>query len=83
MSVKIDLPPEVEANLAAQAASLGVSFDEHLRHVLVEWARAPRSKPMTPRERATFWRDSVKGLPATKPLSDRAISRESIYAERG
>ena len=83
MSVKIDLPPDIEANLAAQAASLGISLDEHLRHVLEERARAPRSKPMTPEERATFWRDSVKGLPDTKPLSDEAISRESIYAERG
>jgi hypothetical protein len=25
----------------------------------------------------------VSGLPETKPLSDEAISRESIYAERG
>ena len=42
MSVKIDLPPDIEANLAAQAASLGISLDEHLRHVLEERARARR-----------------------------------------
>jgi len=83
MSVKIDLPPDVEASLAAQAALLGVSLDEHLRHVLEALARVPRGKPMTPEERAKFWRDGVKGLPTTKPLSDEAISRERIYAERG
>ena len=83
MSVKIDLPPEVEASLAAQAAALGISLDEHLRHVLEERASAPRSKPMTPEERATFWRDTAGGLRGTKPLSEEAISRESIYTERG
>jgi hypothetical protein len=36
-----------------------------------------------PVERATRWRESVAGLPDTKPLSDEAISRESIYAEHG
>jgi hypothetical protein len=33
-------------------------------------------------ERVKLWRD-VSGLPDTEPLSDEAISRESIYAERG
>jgi hypothetical protein len=35
----------------------------------------------TPAERVKLWRD-VSGLPDTKPLSDEAISRESIYSER-
>jgi hypothetical protein len=38
---------------------------------------------MSPAERAAAWRDSVKGLPASEPLSDEAISRENIYAGRG
>jgi len=83
MSVKIDLPPEVEANLAAQAAALGIPLDEHLRHVLEERASIPRSKPMTSEERAAFWRDTAGGHRGTKPLSDEAMSREVIYAERG
>jgi hypothetical protein len=83
MSVKIELPPEIEANLAAQAAAQGMSLPEYLQHLLEEQAGAPKSNRMTPQERATFWRESVKGLPHTKPLSDEAISRESIYAERG
>lgn len=83
MSVKVDLPPEIEANLAAQAAALGIPLAEHLRHLLEQQAGTAKPNPMTPEERATFWRESVKGLPDTKPLSDEAISRESIYAERG
>jgi len=38
---------------------------------------------LSPAERATFWRESVEGLPDTAPLSDEAISRESIYSARG
>ena len=83
MSVTIDLPPEIEANLAAQAAARGVPLVEHLCHLLAEQAGAPKARQKTPEERAKHWRESVAGLPDTKPLSDEAISRESIYAERG
>jgi hypothetical protein len=83
MSVKIELPPEIEANLAAQAAAQGIPLPEYLRHVLEEQASAGAGNSLLPEERATVWRESVKGLPDTKPLSEEAISRESIYAVRG
>jgi hypothetical protein len=83
MSVTIDLPPEIEANLAAQAAARGVPLAEHLRHLLAAQAGPGKATPKTPAERARFWRESAKGVPDTQPLSDEAISRESIYAERG
>ena len=82
MSVTIDLPPDLEANLAAQAAARGVPLVEHLRRLLAEQPGAAKATRKTPEERAKLWRD-VSGLPETKPLSDEAISRESIYAERG
>ena len=83
MSVTIDLPPDVEARLAAQAAEVGVPLVQHLRRLLEEHAGASNPTRKTPAERAKHWRESVAGLPDTKPLSDEAISRESIYAERG
>ena len=82
MSVTIDLPPEIEASLRAQAATRGMSLAEHLCHLLAEQAGASKARRKTPEERIRLWRD-VSGLPDTKPLSDEAISRESIYAERG
>jgi hypothetical protein len=83
MSVTIDLPPEIEESLAAQAAARGVPLAEHLCRVLAEQAGPPKPRRKTPEERAKHWRESVAGLPDTKPLSDEAISRESIYSERG
>jgi hypothetical protein len=82
MAVTIDLPPEIEANLAAAAAVRGVPLTEYLRRLLTEQAGPVKPGRKTPEERVRLWRD-VSGLPDTKPLSDAAISRESIYAERG
>lgn len=38
-----------------------------------------RAAPLSPAERAAAWRASVEGLPILPPLSDAAISRETIY----
>jgi hypothetical protein len=83
MTVTIELALEIEEALAAIAAEQGVSLSHFVRRVLEE--RIPRETPvaLTPAERARVWRDSVRGLPPTKPLSDDAISRESLYAARG
>jgi len=83
MSVKIDLAPEIEKSYAAQAAAQGMPLPEYLRHVLEERAPAPARRPLSPAERADLWRRTSGGLPNTPLLSDEAISRESIYAERG
>jgi hypothetical protein len=82
MTVTVELSPEIEAQYAAEAAERGVPLQALLKHVLEERA-APQATTRTPGERARIWRESVKGLPHTRPLSDKAISRESIYAERG
>jgi predicted DNA-binding protein len=34
-------------------------------------------------ERAAAWRDAARNLPRTPPLSDEAISRDSMYENRG
>jgi hypothetical protein len=82
MPVTIDLPSEIEASLAEQAAARGVPLAEHLRRVLADQAGVSKTARKTLEERIRLWRD-VSGLPETQPLSDEAISRESIYAERG
>jgi hypothetical protein len=83
MSVTIELTPETEANLAAQAAAQGVPLSQYLHNLLEERVSPSAGNPLSPAERATFWRESVKGLPETAPLSDGAISRENIYSVRG
>jgi hypothetical protein len=79
----VDLPPEIEARLAARAAVEGVSLPEYVMRLLTEHVTPDATKKLSPAERATAWREAAKGLPKTPPLSDEAISRESIYSARG
>lgn len=83
MSVVIDLPPEIEADLTAQADAQGVPLLEYLRHLLEDHASVGTHHALTPDQRAAVWRALAKDLPHTPPLSDAAISRESIYDAGG
>jgi len=78
----IELSPEIEASLSAQAAAQGISLQDYLRRMLEEQVPSGR-KPMAPAERAALWRQSTAGLPRTPPLSDEAVSRENLYGTRG
>jgi len=81
MTVTIELPPEIEAGLLAQAKAEGLPLPIYVQRLLREQFPAGGTAIMTPAERATAWRESVIGLPHTPPLSDEAISRESIYGD--
>ena len=83
ISMKIDLPRETEASLAARAAAEGISLPEYLARRLREAVTQDTANRLSPAERAAAWREAAKGLPRTPPLSDEAISRESIYNSRG
>jgi hypothetical protein len=82
MIITIELAPETEATLAAEATALGRSLQQHLRHVL-EGQVSPAAQALTPGERAALWRESAANLPRTPALSDRATSRDNIYDTRG
>ena len=84
--MSLNVNPDTEARLVALAQASAVAVDDFLQLVVEEKSGPPNSgasASLSPAERAEAWRESVKGLPQTKPLSDEAISRESIYSERG
>jgi hypothetical protein len=83
MTVTIDLPPEIEADLVAHAQAQGLPVPEYLQFLLREHVPAPAAANTSPTERPALWRESVKDLPQTPPLSDEAISRETIYGNLG
>jgi hypothetical protein len=58
------------------------TMPQYLQHLLEEQVSI-RAAGLSPAERAAAWRASVEGLPLVPPLSDAAISRESIYGLRG
>lgn len=77
----VTLKPDLEEELAARARAEGLSIEEFVNRELERLvASAPPVSKLTPEERVRLWNEflashSVEG----PPLSDYAVSRESIY----
>jgi hypothetical protein len=85
MTVTLELKPEVEEQLEAQAKESGLSVKDYLEKRVEEMISAPDLQPAkTPQERLRLWDQWLGSHDYIKapPLSDEAISRESIYRER-
>ncbi|MGB2623593.1 MAG: hypothetical protein WA857_12545 [Candidatus Acidiferrum sp.] len=80
MTVTLKIKPEFEAGLLAQAEARGMTLEEYLQSV-VEGALVPSDpRGATAEERAAAFEEWAKShLPFAPPLSDDAVSRESIY----
>lgn len=79
MTIKLDLKPEIEARLIAQATLQGVSVDHYLES-LIEQHLTTEAEPEWKVLLAQLGKSP--SLAQAPPLSDEAISRESIYRER-
>lgn len=82
MAVTLNLKPETQAGVRILADEQGVSVEDYLVGI-VEGTMPARSKAVPPEQRAALWLESAKRFPNTPPLTDEAISRESMYADRG
>ncbi len=64
MSLVLDLPPELETELAAEAARLGLPLPEYALRLLAG-GRGPSSAPRTGAELLAYWQG--EGLVGTRP----------------
>jgi hypothetical protein len=71
------------ADIVAQQLLVEVTAESPLKRLPANQVLVTSPSSLSPTERANYWQDSAGGLADTKPLSDEAISRESIYADRG
>lgn len=81
----VTLKPDLEEELAARAKAEGLTTEEFVNRELEKWVAAqPRQEEeLTPKERARRWLEwTEKHAVGGPPLSDYAVSRESIYKER-
>lgn len=82
MTVTLKIKPDVEAGLLAQAQASGMSVEEYVLSV-VEGAVLPGAKNrLSPEERAAAYEAWSARHRPTPPLSDDAVSRESMYEVR-
>jgi hypothetical protein len=82
MTVTLELSPEVEEQLEAQARESGLSLKDYLEKRVEEMISASELQPAkTPEERVRLWQElpNSHGDIKAPPLSDYAVSRESIY----
>lgn len=80
----VTLKPDLEEEIAARAKAEGLTMEELVNRELKKWlANQPPPSNLTPQERARRWLEwTEKHAVGGPPLSDFAVSRESIYKER-
>jgi hypothetical protein len=81
MMVTLKLKPEIEAGLLTQAKASGMTLEEYLLS-LVEASLISGKQALAPEERASAFEAWSAGHRATAPLSDDAVSRETMYEGR-
>ena len=64
VSLVLDLPPELESELAAEAAQLRLSLSEYVLRLLSE-GRVPASRPRNGADLVEYWQTA--GLVSTRP----------------
>jgi hypothetical protein len=85
MMLRLDLTPEIEAGLQAQARAEGLTLEQFLNRIFRGIAQ---SNAQTIPQHSDEWERSFRAWVRTHPtntplLSDEAISRELIYRVRG
>ncbi|NEQ66498.1 MAG: hypothetical protein F6K21_13520 [Symploca sp. SIO2D2] len=85
MTIQLQLKPEVEAHLIAQAAAKGISVETYLESViedsLVNQEQTSLYPTLTDQEWNLELMDLINSPAFTKapPLADTAVDRKSIY----
>ena len=81
MTVRLELKPDIEANLAAQARAMGVPLDAYLQSVIEDLARTEAARPASLQDIEETL-DSLAEMGRDLPhLPSSAFSRESIYRD--
>jgi hypothetical protein len=81
MPITLELRPEVEAQLAAQASARGLSLKDYLKKIVELQASASDvlASGMSYEEWEREFETFIDSFPQQPVLSDEAISRASIY----
>ncbi len=83
MTVTLNLKPEVEAVLLAQAQAIGVSLEDYLGRIVEERIGAGSARPrLSPEEWAQQFEAWADSFPAAPPIPEEALSRENLYPDR-
>jgi hypothetical protein len=82
MTVTIDLTPDLEARIQAQAVAAGVSLEAYVQSIIEAAALLPVGDRPTLKEFEAAMDEMAEGSEEIPVLSPEATSRESIYGHR-
>ena len=81
MTVRLEIKPEIEASLNAQAAAKGLPLDAYLQNAIEDLARA-QAGPAANLEECRAALDTLAEMGKSLPhVPSSAFSRESIYQD--
>ena len=82
MAITLNLPPEVEASLAAQARGLGLQLNSYVQTLLEQQAGRGRAEQTINVEQFEAELDALaQGSDKLPYLSPAALARESFYQD--
>lgn len=82
MAITLELPPEVEAGLAAQAQARGLQLNAYVQSLLKHQATMERAKHTTSLEQFETELDALaQGSDKLPYLPREALTRESFYQD--
>jgi len=81
MTIKLDLEPDVHAQLVAQAHARGLDLETYVEQVLRERGSATVKPGTGAAEKALAFRAWASSHPHTPPLSDDALRRENLVRD--
>jgi hypothetical protein len=80
MTINLELPPELEARFVAEAEARGIPISEVVKAYLYRAPPIRSPKQLTAEEVDKGLEEAAGMIPVgVAPLSDEAMSRESIY----
>ena len=81
MTVRLQLKPEVEAELLAQARARGLSLEAYLEQVLQERSRTMMPPNVSSSDQASAFETWAHSHQRTPPLPDEAVRRENLVRD--
>ena len=82
MTVKLELNPEIEAGLLAQAQARGLSLEAYLNQMIQDQSPASDGPVLSAEEWEREFDAWVESFPDTPLIPDEALTRESMYPDR-
>ena len=83
MAITVELPPEIEERFLAQAQSRGLSLDAYVQEYLTRSTQQQFPPKLSAEDVNRILDEAADLLTNGGPLSDFAMSRESIYTREG